>query len=352
MTRPSVTALVITYNQERFVETALRSALTQDNCDLQVVLVDDGSSDETLAVARRTAVDSRIEIIELTHRGVGKLGETYNTGLAAANGDYIAILEGDDVWVENRLAQQVRDMENCSAVLSYGIATRIDDQGVEGTSWRMDPALANRPLDAMPMLLRGNPIPAVTAVCRRDALVAVGGFRQIDETPIVDFPTWLELSLVGPFLPINRKLGYWRHHPGSQSIARNIELGASGLVAVRELQRRMGAQRDPNPDIFDREVLGHLLRFCALAGDAGAWRLAGEGLNLADAFVQATPGIWPTSTRLKRALVRVSIMAGIPIPMGYSGRAEARRAWQNMSDGDREAMLSLVRRLLLPPSER
>src|SRR5688500_13357206 len=102
----SVSALVVTYNHERYIESAIASALAQSLAIFEVIVVDDGSSDGTAARVR-AMTDPRVRLISGMRRGLAGLAETYNAGLAAASGDYIAILEGDDLWPAGKLDHQL-----------------------------------------------------------------------------------------------------------------------------------------------------------------------------------------------------------------------------------------------------
>jgi glycosyltransferase involved in cell wall biosynthesis len=99
---PLVTALVTFHNQARFVRPALDSVLGQSYPRLETVVVDDGSTDGTAAECARYG--DRIRVISRENGGVAL---ARNTGLQAARGNYIAHLDGDDVWHPEKIARQV-----------------------------------------------------------------------------------------------------------------------------------------------------------------------------------------------------------------------------------------------------
>lgn len=207
----SVSVLVVTHDHARYVNEAVRSALAQTVPPEQIVVVDDGSTDDTLAVVRAIG-DPRIEIAARPHTGLAGLSETYNAGLARCRGDLVGIVEGDDRWPADRLERQLPLAEE-GAVLVHGLYRVIGAQGAI-----LHPGVAPvRELpeglyDAVPHLLQASYVMAVTTLFRRSALDAAGGFRQLPGTPHWDHPTFLALAERGPFAFIREPLGDWRRH--------------------------------------------------------------------------------------------------------------------------------------------
>ena len=101
---PAVTCVLIFLDGAQFIDEAIRSVVAQgDDVDWELILVDDGSTDESTAIARRWASDdARIRYLE--HEGHANLGmsASRNAGVAAARGDLIGFLDCDDVWLPRR----------------------------------------------------------------------------------------------------------------------------------------------------------------------------------------------------------------------------------------------------------
>src|SRR5271157_6072795 len=101
---PEVSVVMTAFDVAPFIGGALQSALNQTLERIEVIVVDDGSTDGTLAVIRAFH-DPRIRLVERSHEGpIFAL----NTGIAQAQGEFIAFLDGDDVWHPDKLAQHVR----------------------------------------------------------------------------------------------------------------------------------------------------------------------------------------------------------------------------------------------------
>lgn len=125
----SVSVIIAAYNVERYIERAVRSALEQDGVTLEVIIVDDCSTDKTFEIAKAIG-DARIKCIRQPNNGGP--GAARNAGIAAATGQWIAILDGDDAFAKGRLEhciQRARDanaqivVDNLSVFQEAGGAT-------------------------------------------------------------------------------------------------------------------------------------------------------------------------------------------------------------------------------------
>ena len=230
---PLVSIITATWNHGAFIEACVRSVRQQTLSDWEQIIIDDGSTDATVErVHEGMGSDTRVKVIRQERKGIFRLAETYNSGLAAAEGKYIAIIEGDDVWPADKLAVQVTAMEECPhAVLSFGYFDRLDTEGMvlfSRTSGTGEPSARVIPgLDALKGLLVGRlTVMPVTVLIAAEALRAIGGFQQPRYYPAVEHPTWLNLAYRGDFLRIPRTLGCWRRHVGQTSDMRGVRLSA------------------------------------------------------------------------------------------------------------------------------
>ena len=169
--RPLVTVLVPAYNAASTVETAVRSALDQTYREVEVLVVDDGSTDATADVVRAID-DPRLRLIRQANRGVAA---ARNQAIWEARGTFLAPLDADDVWYPGKLAAQVERMEAGGPGMGmvYSWWVRIDGEGqIRGSSFpcRAEGAVA---LGLLYANFIGN---ASVPLYRRDAVVAVGGY--------------------------------------------------------------------------------------------------------------------------------------------------------------------------------
>lgn len=219
MRPPLVSIITPTYNHEKYIGDCIKSVQAQTYSHWEMIIVDDGSSDNTFNIAKSfAATDNRIQVFTQQNIGIFRLGETYNFALSKSNGKYIAVLEGDDVWLPEKLDLQISGLEKDeSVVLCWGMAYSSTFDLKQ--DYKLYPN--NHPVHlkyynnwpkgiAATKLVYTCFIPALTVVIRRNALEAVGGFIQNFNLPLVDLPTWQQLSLSGKFLYIDQPLGKWR----------------------------------------------------------------------------------------------------------------------------------------------
>src|SRR5262245_17224568 len=100
---PRVSVVVTAYNQQHYVTATIRSVLDQTFRDYEIIVVDDGSTDETFQELRRFGNQLRLE--RQANQGVAG---ARNAGVRCAGGDYVAFLDGDDIWLPDKLERQVR----------------------------------------------------------------------------------------------------------------------------------------------------------------------------------------------------------------------------------------------------
>ncbi|MBL4673283.1 MAG: glycosyltransferase [Arenicella sp.] len=122
---PLVSVVIPVYNVEQYIEEALDSVLSQSYQNIEVLIVDDGSPDDSISTIKKNYSDSRIRIIEQANRG---LAGARNTGIRSANGGYVAFLDSDDFWEKNKLDQHIQLMlnhDNCG--VSFCSSSFVDE---------------------------------------------------------------------------------------------------------------------------------------------------------------------------------------------------------------------------------
>lgn len=127
MTTPLVSVVIPAFNAARWIDRTIASALAQTHRALEVIVVDDGSSDDTAdLVARVAAQEARVRLIRQPNGGVAR---ARNAGIDAAHGAFIAPLDADDLWAPDKIAMQVAalDAAGPSAALAYCWFRRIDE---------------------------------------------------------------------------------------------------------------------------------------------------------------------------------------------------------------------------------
>jgi len=227
---PLVSIITPTYNHERFIGRCIESALEQTYSAWEQIIIDDGSTDETGKIVSAYR-DPRIRYERQSNQGPFELARTYSRALSLANGQLIAILEGDDFWPSAKLVSLVPAFADPEVVLAYGEAADVAVTGEEQrnashtTRLRktLSPSvLLNRPIgEATRFMLRAEGRSLVspsTVILRRTALERIGGFQYVAGLPLTDYPTFLELSLLGSFYYSPQIMGYRRRHEHSITV--------------------------------------------------------------------------------------------------------------------------------------
>lgn len=191
----SVSVVVTTFASAGTIERALQSVARQTVPPLEILVCDDGSSDETLDVA---AKQQGVELVALPHSGI--VAVSRNEGVARASGEWVAFLDADDEWTANHLELFLEVLGSTPAGrfdLFSGNGVRVHRDGTDAPFFRARDLLPAG-LVATPELVRIRPIIASSAVARRDAIVAAGGFPADEESVSAeDFYLWYRMARRG-----------------------------------------------------------------------------------------------------------------------------------------------------------
>lgn len=241
MSRPSVSVIIPAYNRREAIAGAVRSVLCQSFSDMEVLVVDDGSTDGTVE-ALSVVDDPRMRLIaHPTNRGVSA---ARNTGLHAATGDWVAFQDSDDEWLPAKLEKQMARLAafGPEAVACYcGMA--IVDQGGGRASLRYvpPPGLTTVEGDILPALLESSFVSTQTLVARRDTLIAAGGFDEALPA-LVDWECMLRLAARGPVAFIDEPLVIQRFSGNSLTRDRAKRAAARRMI-VEKHQSLIGTDR-------------------------------------------------------------------------------------------------------------
>jgi glycosyltransferase involved in cell wall biosynthesis len=221
-----VTVVVPTHDRGGLLASTLRSVLAQRGVDLDVVVVDDGSTDGTRDLVAGIA-DDRLRLVR--HDEPRRVSEARNSGVRAATGSWVAFCDDDDVWAPDKLAEQLAAARRLGRDWAYAGVVTVDD--------------ALRPVAAPPTptpeqvvreLPRYNAVPGggSNVLVRRELLDRAGpfdpGLRNTE-----DWEMWLRLSRLGPPAVAGRRLVGYRVHAANAS----LDVGEI-LAGVARIERR------------------------------------------------------------------------------------------------------------------
>jgi alpha-1,3-rhamnosyltransferase len=284
-----VSVVVPSYNHAPFVAAALRSVFNQTLRPAELLVVDDGSADESARVVGETLKDCPFPC-ELIARGNRGLCATLNEGLSKTRGDYFAYLGSDDLWLPDFLAARVAALEGRTrAVLAYGHAFLIDERGrvFDCTADWADYSDG----DARSMLLERTIAPMSPTVLYRRAPLERHGWNE--RARLEDYELYLLLSAEGEFAFDPRTLSAWRRHTSNTS--RDF---------VWMIEARLDAQRSVAGSLgLGDEELRRYQRALNFAGAEDLLRLGDKARALR--FLRRGLGGAPSTVALARALLRL-----------------------------------------------
>ena len=232
-----VSVVMPAQNGAAFVEQALESALSQTLAELELIVVDDHSTDATPAILSAAARrDARVRVLECAGSGVVA---ALNQGCAAASAPYVARLDADDIALPDRLERQTALLDAHADVgLVGGAHFAIDGSGRRRATHRIptaDAALRTR-------LSHYNVFVHSSVTFRRAAFAQAGGYRLAEAE---DYDLWLRISerwsLAGVATPVLE----YRQHAGQVSLARTREQTLAALAARAAAGRRRAGLPDP-----------------------------------------------------------------------------------------------------------
>jgi glycosyltransferase involved in cell wall biosynthesis len=317
-----VTVIIPTRNRRRFLERSVRDALRQVDVDIEVLIVDDGSSDAD-AVHGIETLDSRIRVIR--HDRPGGVARARNTGIANACGTWSAFLDDDDRWAPTKLRTQLAAAGAAQASWVYCAALTIDQED--------RPLFVNeagRP-STRDWLGIVNPVPAGSSnvLARNELLQDVGGFDE-RLAFLDDWDMWVRLAARAAPAVSDDVLVAYRLHPGNKHVRKVEEVD----VDLDYLGRKHLPARDSRLNLINSSALAWRARAHRRAGRRGhaarlflrRWWLTRDARDLAQALLSlfGDPSFW--------AVRRRWTMRKMPYPewldtgnSGCSGRRRARR---------------------------
>lgn len=206
---PKVSVIITTYNSMPYFPETLNSVLRQTFTDFEIIVADDGSTDQTAPWASQVD-DPCVTLVSQPNQGVSV---ARNTGISYAQGDYIAFLDGDDFWETTKLEQQVRLLDSRPEIgLVHTWLALMDEQShltgrvlkpeAEGEVWQQ--------------IIESNMVACSTVMIRRRCLEETGVFDP-DLLVAEDWDLWIRIAASYPFAVIKEPLVRYRLHAQSKS---------------------------------------------------------------------------------------------------------------------------------------
>ena len=289
-----MTVVIPAFNAERHIAEALGSIRDQTVRDIEVVVVDDGSTDATVGQVNQFA--DQLDLTIITQPNAGPAAAR-NAAIRRARGRYCAFLDADDVMLPGRLAAQVTllDADADMALVHTDLMTFDEGGIIHRTRHAFSDPCAGMVLDR---LLIDNFITTSTVMASTERLLEVGLFgegRRVSE----DFELWLRMAARWKVGFIDRPLVMYRRRPGSLSDDKLVT-ARCGLDVLEAFWREHPRHRSADPQLYRRSRAEHL----ATAGTAAL----GQG-NRAAAISYTAKSLWlyPRKRRTWKTLVKAAL---------------------------------------------
>jgi glycosyltransferase involved in cell wall biosynthesis len=242
MRQPWLSVIMPTYNGEVFLPTALNSILAQRDDHIEVIAVDDGSTDATVQILKFFATKIPLRIIQRGH--IGNWVANTNHGLSLAQGNFVCFLHQDDHWLDTRICVLKPLLEqDYSITMLLHPSWFIDPAGKYIGLWRCPLRTAIDGLESRVLierLLVQNFIAMPAPLILHEAAIRVGGLDE-DLWYTADWDFWLKLAAAGKTIYVPHALSAFRIHRHSQTAQRSVKVKDFRMQLMLVLEKHIQA---------------------------------------------------------------------------------------------------------------
>lgn len=219
-----ISVIMPCFNAEKYLAEAIESVLEQTFKDIELIIVDDGSTDGSAAVLGRYS--SRIKLLRQENRGPMY---ARNRGIAEASGEFVAFLDADDFWRKDCLELLYKSLTNCDAAIAYCGWQNLGPGDYVGPLY-LPPDYESD--DKIKSFLSTCPWPIHAALSRRSAIIDAGGFST-HHAACEDYDLWLRIGAVNRIVLVPEVLAFYRHHSAAQ-VSRKRWLAAHSILNIKK----------------------------------------------------------------------------------------------------------------------
>ncbi|MBI3317689.1 MAG: glycosyltransferase family 2 protein [Candidatus Omnitrophica bacterium] len=277
---PSVSVVIVAYNKADTIAAAIESVLRQTYGDFEVLVIDDGSTDSTGEKVR--PFGARVRYVRKENGGTGS---ARNLGISLSRGQFIAFLDGDDLWLPKKLEAQMEAFrrEPGAAAVQCGVYCVNDE--LEPFEERICRPQEDHLLNFL--LFKNLPGFSSAVVVRRGLFDRIGGFGT-DLVILSDWDMAIRIALAGTLRSIPEPLVLYRHYPGNQS--RNVEIH---IDSGRKSLTRFFSNRSMSPAVhgWRRRVWAQF--YAMLAGGYARNREWAKAVPWALKALASSPAVLP-----------------------------------------------------------
>lgn len=254
-----VSVVIAAYNAAKWIGETLQSVLAQEFTDFEVIVIDDGSTDDTASVV--ATYGERVQYIQKPNGGQGS---ARNMGLRCARGEYIAFVDADDLWTKEKLRLQLDLLNKTGLAWAYSDAFAFDDKSGK-ILYKFSKLYRQFAGDILVPLFLNVFLPSPTLVIRRSIFEHVGYYDEAQSMRNrEDWDIWLRIAASYPVCLVSQPLAYYRVHSASMTGGEDPLIKLKGHLIV-----------------IDKAVAREPLRLVPFKKQAVANRYVGAGRILA-----------------------------------------------------------------------
>jgi teichuronic acid biosynthesis glycosyltransferase TuaG len=219
-----ISIIMPAYNAAAHISESIASVLQQTYEHWELIIINDGSTDETAGIAKCFAAkDPRIIYIEQAN---GKQGKARNAGIKIAKGTLIAFLDADDLWMKDKLKQQLAFINLTNADLVFSDVTMIDIDGkTKKDTWGVKQS-CYKGEEGVLAFLQGNKAPLLSVLAKKKSVISAGYFAESDAFQYgEDYDLWFRMLQQGSvFNGMQDKLAAYRQHAAQGTLDKSAML--------------------------------------------------------------------------------------------------------------------------------
>ncbi len=244
---PTVSVVIVTFNKSDTLAEAMESVLRQTYRDFEVLVVDDGSTDDTAQTVRPYL--GRVRYLPKPNGGTGS---ARNLGIAQANGSIVAFLDGDDLWLPRKLEIQMAAFQREPAILAVQCSAYCVDARLQQV---LEERRCHPSMDTLMdfLLFRNLPAFSSTVAIRKEVFQSIGGFGT-DLVILSDWDMACRIARAGTLRSVPDPLVLYRQYPNNQSrnVGIHLEPGRRSLTRLFSDSTLDPAVRERAPEVWAR----------------------------------------------------------------------------------------------------
>ena len=330
MGQPQVSVVIPVWNGERYLKQAIESILAQDFPHFELIIVDDGSTDNSARIAASFAHDCRVSILKQENAGVVA---ARNSGLRVAQAEFVAFLDADDIAKPNRLTKQIAYLQENPNVAVLGSHITYFNESKGEFYTQIFPV---GPSHLAHALKDGNPLAQPAVMLRKSMALAAGGYREAFRFGAEDYDLWLRLSERHPLDNLPEVLTLYRIHTDSLTHQLRHEQALAGLAAACAHRRRVAGLADPIDELLEPLTPAILPQLNLSEEEEAAFLPSLIGLiskrgSSPDAYTALANRAWVLRRHMRRGRLVRHCLAPVFVSLRKAGRTREAFVWLTRS---------------------